>query len=166
MNKNPTFILDANVFIEASMHYYSFDIAPRFWDSLIEFNERGRVFSIDRVKNELDKGNNTLSNWADNHFTQAFISTDQEEVFIYYRKVMNWVQNQSQYRNEAKADFAKGADGWVISYSMLKGFTVVTHEKPAPFAKKKVPIPNVCGNFNVPIMNTFQMLTSLGVQFT
>jgi hypothetical protein len=34
MNQS-VYVLDADVFIEASRRYYAFDIAPKFWDSLI-----------------------------------------------------------------------------------------------------------------------------------
>jgi len=30
------YVLDANVFIEAARRYYAFDIAPKFWDTLIQ----------------------------------------------------------------------------------------------------------------------------------
>ena len=44
------------------------------------------------------------------------------------------------------------------------GRVVVTHEQPAPDARRKVPIPNVCQAFNVPLVDTFEMLRTLGVQ--
>lgn len=38
MNENKVkFLLDANVFIEAYRRYYSFDIAPSFWELLEKF---------------------------------------------------------------------------------------------------------------------------------
>lgn len=45
------YVLDANVFIEAARRYYAFDLAPKFWDSLIEQVDCGVIESIDRVKN-------------------------------------------------------------------------------------------------------------------
>jgi hypothetical protein len=49
--------------------------------------------------------------------------------------------------------------------AMAKGRIVVTHEVPAPDAKNRVPIPNVCVQFNVPYVDTFKMLRDLGVRF-
>lgn len=52
----PAYVLDANVFIEAAHRYYAFDLVPRFWDSLLHHAEDGVIGSIDRVKQELDRG--------------------------------------------------------------------------------------------------------------
>ena len=38
------------------------------------------------------------------------------------------------------------------------GHTVVTHERPAPNAVKKIKIPDVCGGLSVPYINTPTML--------
>jgi hypothetical protein len=79
---------------------------------------------------------------------------------------MTWVQAQNQFSPAAKADFANGADGWLVAYARAKGCVVVTQEVPAPDARRKVPIPNVCQAFDVPFVNTFEMLRALGVQFS
>jgi hypothetical protein len=44
------FVLDAAVFIEAHRRYYAFDLAPKFWGSLVQHAEHGQVESIDHVK--------------------------------------------------------------------------------------------------------------------
>jgi len=161
----PTYVLDANVFIEAARRYYAFDLAPGFWESLIHNAAQGRIGSIDRVQQELKRGRDELAEWVDGAFTHAFALTDEEEVIESYRAVMTWVQRQSQFSDAAMAGFASGADGWVVAYAKTKGCVVVTHELPAPDAKRKVPIPNVCQAFNVPFVDTFEMLRSLGVRF-
>jgi len=35
------YVLDANVFIEAARRYYAFDIAPPFWESLVQHAANG-----------------------------------------------------------------------------------------------------------------------------
>ena len=47
-----TYVLDANVFIEAARRYYAFDLAPVFWESILQHAAHGRIYSIDRVKKE------------------------------------------------------------------------------------------------------------------
>ena len=47
------YLLDANAFIESKNRYYGFDICPGFWSSLVSQHEGQRVFSIDRIQNEL-----------------------------------------------------------------------------------------------------------------
>lgn len=165
MADSSTYVLDANVFIEAARRYYAFDLAPRFWEILISHAEQGRIRSIDRVKKELERGNDELACWAKEEFTQSFVSTNNGEIMGSYADIMTWVQNHNQFSDAAKADFAGGADGWLTAYARVEGCVIVTHEVPAPDVKRKVPIPNVCQQFNVPFVDTFGMLRKLGVRF-
>ncbi|RJX35049.1 MAG: DUF4411 family protein [Desulfarculus sp.] len=160
------FILDSNVFIEAAQRYYAFDIAPGFWESLIVHSESGQVKSIDKVKGELERGKDQLAAWAKGDFSHAFVSTDEEDVIKSYGEVMKWVQSQAQFTDAAKADFASGADGWLVAYVMTRGGVLVTHEIPSPDVKRKVPIPNVCVAFDINFRNTFEMLRFLKVRFS
>ena len=159
------YVLDANVLIEAARRYYAFDIAPPFWVGLCQHCTNGRVMSIDRVQAELMKGKDDLSRWAANDFSAAFISTDEQRVIESFSEIMRWVQAQAQYLDAAKANFAAGADGWLVADTRVTGHTVVTHEIPSPTARRKIPIPNVCINYGVPFMDTFGMLRDLGVRF-
>ena len=58
------FLLDANVFIEAKRRYYAFDLCPGFWDCLIWHHGAARIQSIDRVRQELERGGDDLSDWV------------------------------------------------------------------------------------------------------
>ncbi len=78
---------------------------------------------------------------------------------------MNWVYAQPQFTDAAKAEFASVADGWVLAYASGNGLVVVTHEQFAPDARRKVPIPNVCVEFDIEYMSTFEMLRDLGEKF-
>ena len=160
------YVLDANVFIEAARRYYAFDLAPPFWESLVRHAGNGQIRSIDRVKQELERGNDELADWAQNHFRQAFASTDDAAVIQCFSDIMTWVQAQNQFSEPAKAEFASGADGWLVAYAKVNGCVVVTHEVLASDARRKVPIPNVCQAFDVPFLDTFEMLRRLGVRFS
>jgi len=162
----PVFVLDANVFIQAARNYYAFDLGSKFWDILISYSSKGRVCSIDRVRAELDRGNDDLKEWANDHFSKAFASTDDEEIIATFSEIMTWVNDQGQFFDAAKTDFANGADGWLIAYAKVKGFVVVTQELPSPEVRRKVPIPNVCQAFKVDYCDTFEMLRRLGVQLS
>ena len=161
-----SYILDANVFIEAARRYYAFDIAPPFWESLVHHASNGRIRSIDRVKHELERGKDTLAEWATTEFNDAFASTNEDDIIEAYSEIMSWVQAQNRFTDAAKADFASGADGWIVAYARIKGYIVVTHEVFDPIIKRKIPIPNVCQSFNVKPQNTFEMLRQLGVRFS
>ncbi len=159
------YLLDANVFIEAARRYYAFDLAPRFWEGLLRHAEAGQIKSIDRVRQELERGKDELATWAKEMFATAFASTDDPDVIRSFAEIMSWVQAQGQFLDAAKADFAGGADGWLVAYARVKGCIVVTHERPAPDARSRVPIPNICVAFGVPFLGTFEMLRALGVRF-
>ena len=161
-----TYVLDTNVFIEAARRYYAFDLAPVFWESILHHAANGRIYSIDRVKVELERGKDELAEWATSQFSNAFASTDEEDVTNSYASVMGWVRAQGQFSDAAKADFADGADGWLVAYAMSKSQIVVTHEVLDPGIKRKVPIPNVCEAFSVSYVDTFAMLRELGVRFS
>ena len=166
MIPHPIFLLDANVFIEAARRYYAFRIAPGYWDGLILHAGRGPVRSIDKIKEEIDRGNDELKTWADTNFHGWFESTNQQDVFEAYRTVMIWSQAQTQYTPAAKAEFAKAADGWLIAHALAKKYVVVSDEYYDPYIKRKIKIPNVCRELNVPYLNTFELLHALRVQLT
>ncbi|HUT99437.1 MAG TPA: DUF4411 family protein [bacterium] len=160
----PVFLLDANVFIEAARRYYAFDLVPRFWDSLVEYASLGRIRSIDRVKHELERGKDELASWVEGYFQDAFASTDEDEVVQIYKKIIKWVNSESQFTEEAKATFAGGADGWLVAYAKVKGCIVVTQEISEPFSKRKVKIPDVCIKGGLSFLDTFEMLRTLGIR--
>jgi len=166
MNAMPTYVLDANVFIQAARRYYAFDIAPRFWEALVEYAERGRLTSIDRVKFELDRGKDELTRWANGQFQQWFRPTNRDDVLVVYRQIMQWSQSQDQFTAEARADFADGdnADAWLLAFARVESKIVVTHEQYDPNVRRKISIPNAARPFNVKCVDTFQMLRELGIR--
>lgn len=164
MTNGPTYVFDANVFIQAARRYYAFDVAPRFWDGLVQHAANGQVWSIDRVLKELDRGKGGLAAWVNNNLSDAFVSTDEPGVIQVYSDIMVWVQTQSQFTDAAKTDSASGADSWLVAYAKVKGCVAVTQEVLDPVVKRKVPIPNVCQAFGVPYIDTFDMLRRLGIK--
>ncbi len=165
MPNHETYLLDANVFIEAKRRYYAFDLCPGFWDALILHQTNTRLCSIDRVKNELERGKDDLTEWATSILPDTFFGiTNENAVVNCFAEVVRWVQNQ-QFSQEAKAEFVNGVDAWLIAYAKAKKMILVTHEVLAPEARKKVPIPNVCVAFNVQYRDTFEMLRKLETRF-
>lgn len=160
------YVLDSNVFIEAARRYYAFDLVSSFWDALIVEARKGFVQSIDRVKAELDRGNDPLAEWSNAHFSTWFLSTNQPDVIEAYGHIVVWAQNHDQFNDAAKARFfqADNADPWVVAYARAKGLVVVTHEQQNPSVQSRIPIPNVCEAHGVHYVDTFRMLRDLGVR--
>jgi hypothetical protein len=157
-----SYVLDSNVFIQAANQYYAFDLVPSFWEGLVWHADRGRVLSIDRVSQELTKGQDELWSWARDHFSSAFASTNEKNVMEVYGDIMKWAKEQTQFTAAARAGLASGADAWLVAYAKAKGCIVVTQETPAPGSRARVKIPDICEAFEVPFTNTFDMLRDLG----
>lgn len=166
MSDGKRYVLDANVFIEASQSYYSFDICPGFWLALVRQHEAKHVCSIDRIKAELVVLDDELKEWVNFKVSETFFKgTADKNVADAFAIMVNWVQREKQFTLEAKAEFAAVADGWVVAYAKVNNLVVVTHEEYAPDAKARVKIPNVCLEFDVAYCNTFEMLRDLKERF-
>jgi len=166
MNGGPAcYVLDANVFMEAARRYYAFDIAPSFWQALIQHAQAGKVLSIDRVKNEINRGKDVLKKWASNYFNSWFNATNGGAVINAYGLIIQWAYSQTQFTDAAKAEFASedNADAWVVAYAKAKNCIVVTHEEFKPGIQRRIPISNVCRAFGIPYVDTFEMIRALGV---
>ena len=161
----PMLVLDANVYISAHRNYYGLHLCPGFWSCLIHFCHEGRILSIDRVRDELVDHEDPLSQWVKNAPIELFTSSLEDAVTVSYREVMAWVYANTQFSLQAKNEFSRGADGWLVAYARAHDAILVTLERYAAEAKRRVPLPNVCEQFGVLRMDTFEMLSELGVRF-
>lgn len=71
-----SYLLDANVFIQAKNLHYGLDFCPAFWDWIIESHVAGRVFSIEKVGDELKAGADELTEWASKLGQTFFLRPD------------------------------------------------------------------------------------------
>jgi hypothetical protein len=160
------YLLDANPFIEAKNRHYGFDICPGFWSSLVAQHDAKRVFSIDRIADELQEQDDEIKEWIVDLVPDTFFKkTEDQAVIDKFQEMVQWVYAQPQFTDAAKTEFARVADGWVMAYAAVNRLTVVTHEQYLPEAKRKVPIPNVCLEFDIKYVDTFEMLRDLGEKF-
>jgi hypothetical protein len=154
------------VFIEAARRYYALDIAPRFWEVLLEKAKAGLLLSIDRVKDELDRSKDELMKWLKRHFRRYIRKTSESNTIESYRQLMQWIQHQEQYRANAKQDFVRedNADAWVIAFAMAHSCIVVTQEISDPQSKRRIKIPDVCKAWEITCINTFDMMRRLDIK--
>lgn len=168
IDKTQLYVLDTSVLTQAHRVYYTFDIAPAFWNFLIDTAKARKIISIDRVSDEILKGKDDLAEWAKNRFSFAFENIKNDsDVLINYGNLMKWANEQSQFTQAAKDEFARvnNADPWIIAYAMSKNSVVVPQEVLNKEIKRKIPIPNVCDAFNVKYINTFALLRELNFRF-
>jgi len=160
------YVVDANVLMQAHRLYYAFPICPGFWDCLLQHHAAGRIVCVDKVRDEILPGD-ALYQWARNSAPVSFFASTQEEAVTgNFAALVSWVLGQDQFMQAAKEEFAQVADGWLVAYAQArKHHVVVTMEEHAPHAKKKVPLPNLCLQFDVRYTDTFTMLKNLGSEF-
>jgi predicted nucleic acid-binding protein len=156
------YLLDANVFIDAQQKYYPLDVVVAFWDWMVAENQKGNLFSHEQVLIELLKGKDDLAKWAKNKGKSFFLPTDADT--NKQAKVNKWVSSQS-FDPDAKREFFRVADFFLIACAKAHGFTLVTHETYEPTRLNRVKIPNVCRGVGVQYCNTFQMLRNESVKF-
>ena len=150
-----TYLLDANVFIQAKNLHYGLDFCPAFWQWLLDSNASGRVFSIDKVADEIAAGADELTDWANLTGRRLVRSTD-ASVAAQFGRVSTWVNHQ-QYEPAAINTFLQVADYYLVAHALAGGHTVVTHEVPAN-STKRIKIPNVCAGLNLHFMTPYEML--------
>lgn len=150
-----TYLLDANVFIQAKNLHYGLDFCPAFWEWLAEKNAAGTVCSIDKVADELEAGSDELTIWMRQQNPDLFRKTD-AHVVPHFATVSTWVMGQN-YEQTAINTFLQVADYYLIAHALADNLVVVTHEVAAS-STKKIKIPNVCAGLDLRFMTPYQML--------
>ncbi|MHB8727143.1 MAG: DUF4411 family protein [Casimicrobiaceae bacterium] len=157
-----TYLLDANVFIQAKNLHYGLDFCPAFWDWLIDNRAAGRVFSIDKVADEIAAGADELNDWMHERGNSLFVKTG-ASVAAQFGTVSTWATRQ-QYEPAAISTFLQVADFYLIAHALADGHVVVTHEVPAN-SVKRIKIPNVCIGLGVRFMTPYEMLRRESARF-
>ena len=155
------YVLDTNVFIDAANAYYAFDLAPGYWDFLVQLFDSDHAVSIKSVYDEIDSASDDdpLKVWAKLN-RQYFVAPD-SRVVARYQQVMKWAKDN--YEAPAVSDFQRVADSWIVAHALANGWVVVTHEKSAPRSKKRIKIPDACAACGVECLTPFTMLRQRGM---
>lgn len=149
------YLLDSNVFIQAKNLHYGLDFCPAFWDWLIEHNNAGQLYSIEKVGDELKAGNDELAIWAASRRGEFFLKPD-ESMLPALPQVSTWATSQ-RYEPAAVNTFLQIADYYLVAFALAHGFTVVTHEI-ASASTKKIKIPDACIGLKIKTMSPYEML--------
>lgn len=160
------YVLDTSFFTQAQRGYYAFDIARSFWNYLVQLANQGIITSIDKVYDEIERGKDDLYKWTQQKLpSQFFCNTDNSsEVLKNYQSLIRWSSSNTQFYDNAKNEFAQynEADAWVVAFAISNNLTVVSQETFSADVKRRIPIPNVCREFNVRHIDTFAFLRECG----
>lgn len=149
------YLLDANIFIQAKNLHYGLDFCPAFWDWLIAGNTDQKVFSIEKVGDELAAGGDELADWANQQGANFFLPPD-AKLLSALRQVSTWATSQ-RYDPAAVNTFLQVADYYLVAHGLAHGHVIVTHEI-ASTSTKKIKIPDACIGLGIKCMTPFEML--------
>jgi hypothetical protein len=149
------YLLDADVFIRAKNLHYGLDFCPAFWDWLVAENRAEKVFSIERVGDEVQAIEDELSEWAGERGDGFFLRPD-PSVFPALAAVSTWA-NSRGYEAAAVSTFLQVADYYLVAQAQAGAHTVVTHEVPSA-STRKIKIPDACIGLGIKCMTPYEML--------
>lgn len=143
------------MFIRAKNLHYGLDFCPAFWEWLIHSNTARRVFSIEKVGDEIEAGDDDLAAWAAKRGPGFFLRPD-PAIVPALGKVSSWATGQ-RYEPAAVSTFLQVADYYLVAHALAHGHTLVTHEI-ASASTKRIKIPNACIGLGVKCMTPYEML--------
>lgn len=157
-----SYLLDANVFMSANNLHYGLDFCPAFWDWLVHKGHQGSVFSIDKVADEIEAGQDNLSTWARSSGQSLFRRTP-PTLAVQFGQVATWATGQ-QFTPSAVNVFLQAADFYLIAHALAGEHVLVTHEVLGN-SPNRIKIPNVCVGLGVRFMTPYQMLRTEQARF-
>ena len=156
------YLLDSNIFIQTKNLHYGFDFCPAFWEWIDLGNEKGTVFSIEKVRDELLAGSDELADWARARGDEFFLPPD-ETVLPSLATLSRWT-SEGSYEPAAISTFLQVADYYLVGQAVAHNFTVVTHER-ASGSTKRIQIPNACISHGIKAMSPYEMLKTEKARF-
>lgn len=163
------YLLDTNIFIESKNKFYSFDIAPGFWEQLEEQIVVGNCNIIDAVDSELMSGNeDELVQWwksvKGRHSGIVMRSKEDESVLNEFREIIKLVNKDSNFSRREIDRFFSGADPWISASAKVWNMKLVSFEALKGPGTRKVKIPDICNRIGVQCIDLYTMLREIGIQ--
>jgi hypothetical protein len=156
------YLLDTNAFIEARKRWYGFDFCPAYWDWLQTAHDAGTVFSIERVADEIQAGDDDLVGWSRARGEQFFLRPD-GAVLASLSRLSSWATGGA-CEPAAVTTFLDIADSYLVAHAHAHGHTVVTMEVVSN-SPRIIKVPNACVAMDVRYVNVFTMLRTERARF-
>lgn len=171
VTSSETFLIDANALMTPYRLYYAFDIAPSFWEKLADAFKRKQIVLLDKVKDEVMKGDDDLTKWITaNEEIIDVCDYKTASVIANYQSVLQYIQTCGLYKESALAAWAPAniADPWLIAAAKSNNYTIVTLEAPSgglstKTQNKSEKIPDVARALDVKTISLFEMMRRLGI---
>ncbi len=156
------YLIDSSAFIQAKNMFYRFSFCPGFWDWIASEHGKGALFSVQKIKEELEDGTDQLAIWAKTVIPGGFFIAPSADVVTTQGVVSQWVNAQAVYSPTEKAKFLSKADPWLIAEAIQGNHEIITFEDLVPASSTKVKIPNVANNFGVKTVSLYDILEATG----
>ena len=156
------YLFDSNIFIR-SKNDMPLDLWPTFWQRMTEMINNGQVFISVKVKEEIERGNDELTEWLKNSALKTcFVGLD-GDVMRMYGEVQAWAGTKS-FTQTARNVSATIADVYLVATTAAaKNMTLVTYEKSNPNSKARVLIPDACEAVGANYCDLNAVLRGMGV---
>lgn len=162
MKNSSKYLLDADSLIRPFRQHYRPSICPAYWDAIKRLFQEGRLASIFQVRVEIERGKDLLTSWVKDQLPGTFFKkTDDIAVTTQYAVVSNWIHQSASLSDEAKAKFARGADGWLVAYAKANDYLICSYEVPAPQSRNNAKLPDVAAFLGVSCVFPHEMLEEL-----
>ena len=167
---NCEYLLDANIYIQAWEFQFPEPVFPGFWEWFQANHQSGRIRTIDKVVQELQKhASSAICAWVKENAIS--VDTSDEAITEAYIRVIKAAQsrvlkNGRVYTQDAIAEFGRVADSFLIASASVHNTTLVTWETPNDQQTSKVYIPDITNLLNIKIITTPKLLLELRPRFT
>jgi len=161
------YLLDANTLIDAKRDYYPIQRIPEFWDWLVYQGQEGIIKIPVEIYEEFSDTKDSegkkdeLATWSEiDSVRDALLFAEEVDQALVAK-----VTYEGYINNPTDDDLQKiGRDSFLISYALIDpdNRCIVTTEVSKPrmkFANRK--IPDVCKDFSIKSLNTFQLIKKL-----
>lgn len=154
------FLLDTNIFI-AAKNATPFDVWPTFWLRFADIMRSGSLATAEAVRDEILRGRDDLVEWFKCNVPRQSVIEIDDDIMAQLVRVAEWAIASGQYERAAKDEFLAVADSQLVATAAAKGYTLVTHEKSNPNAKRRILLPEACRAMNVEYCDFNDMLRLL-----
>ncbi len=153
------YLLDANVPIDANRDYYPIDRVPEFWEWLVDLGHSGQVKIPQEIYEENIARTDTVAGWLKGHVDAMRLEEQVSEELV--TRVI-----EQGYADDLNDDEIEniGQDPFLIAYSLVNpdDRVVVSNENSRPGRQRSNRhIPDVCRDFGVVPINTFELIRVL-----
>lgn len=138
------------------------DFYPASWDRLEENNMLQKGYSIEKVGNEVETGDDELVVWARRRVNGFFLSTD-TTVATRFADVSAWLSDQS-YEPTAITTFLQVAGHYLITHALAHDLVPVAQEVPSDSLKNHQ-VPNACIGLGIKFVSPYEVRRHEKVRF-